>query len=110
MKVIHQSWALVGQILVVDDDGNAIELGKDAQGNPAKVGTIQIPVSKFRGNAFQDAYADARKAVDETLAKYQSKPTGEDATLAQTEDQRLHLIEGSSDRSNRGSESSKAAG
>lgn len=110
MKVIHQGWMLVGQILVVDDDGNAIELGKDQAGNPAKIGTIQIPVSKFRGNAFEAAYADARKAVDETLAKYQPKPISEASNEAPEANLPLHLIEESSDRSSRDNESSKAAG
>lgn len=73
MKVIHQQWQLTGSILLVDDDGNAIVLGKDAQGNDARTGTVAIGVDRFRGNEVEIAYQKARAACEELLQKYQAQ-------------------------------------
>jgi len=62
MKIVHQQWQIVGQILIVDDEDNAIVVGKDAQGNEAKLTTVQVGVPRFRGNEFAEAYNKAREA------------------------------------------------
>jgi hypothetical protein len=72
MKIIHQQWQIVGQVFVVDEEGNAIIVGKDAQGNDTKIATVIIGVDKFRGNAFQEAYQRARKECDILLLKHVS--------------------------------------
>lgn len=51
MKLVHQQWTLVGTVLVVDDDGNAITLGKNEQGQDVKVVTVNVPVGKFDRDA-----------------------------------------------------------
>jgi hypothetical protein len=69
MKLIHQQWQLTGTVLIVDDEGNALELGKDQQGQPARVVTVNIPVARFRGNEFENAYGQARVACEQLLAQ-----------------------------------------
>jgi hypothetical protein len=71
MKIIHQQWQLVGQILVVDDEGEAQVIGKDSNGVDVKVGTLALPIARFRGNEVAAAYEKAREACAELLAKYQ---------------------------------------
>jgi len=74
MKIVHQQWQLVGSVLVVDDEGEALVIGKDAQGNTAKVGQIVITVDRFRGSEFEASYQKARAACEELLVKFGEQP------------------------------------
>jgi hypothetical protein len=67
MKLVHQGWQLVGQILIVDDDGNAVELGKNEQGQAVKTVTVNVPVARFDDTAFFHAHGQARVACEQLL-------------------------------------------
>lgn len=73
VKLIHQQWALVGTVLVVDEDGNAVPVGNDKDGNPVKPVTISVPVERFRGNEFAGAFGQARVACEQLLASIEQR-------------------------------------
>jgi len=78
MKLIHQQWQLVGSVLIVDDEGNAVPLGTNEQGQTVKSLNINVPVERFRRNEFERAYGQARVACEKLLEQVaqQQGPTG----------------------------------
>jgi hypothetical protein len=88
LKLIHQQWQLVGTVLIVDNEGNALELGKDAQGQSARVMTVNIPVARFRGNEFENAYGQARVACEQLLAQIE-QAQGPASPLDQSNDNQI---------------------
>lgn len=77
MRLIHQQWQLVGNVLIVDDEGNAVVVGKNAEGQEGKLAAIVINIPRFRGNEVEKAFNEARKGCAELLAKHEAQHSSE---------------------------------
>lgn len=68
MKLVHINWQLVGEVGVIDDDGE-MQVLQRSDGEIVKSAKIVAPIARFRSEEIEAAFSEAQTACNGILAQ-----------------------------------------